>query len=122
VVLVIDDNEELCEVVSDFLALKGHTVSCAANGDDGLQSLTHSELRPQVILLDLEMPVLDGWGFLLELRKQPGLADIPVVIMSGSGVSGVAEKAKRFGAAAVLRKPVAPQMLLQIVDRYSAHA
>jgi CheY-like chemotaxis protein len=119
-VLVIEDNPELCEVVSDFLSLKGHSVRCAANGDDGLRSLTSSEVRPEVILLDLEMPVLDGWQFLSEMRKQPDLSDIPVVVMSGFG--GIAEKAKELGAAAVVRKPVEPRALLELVDHFSTRA
>jgi len=119
VVLVIDDNEELCEVVGDFLSLKGYDVRCAVNGDDGLRSLTNSDVRPEVILLDLQMPVMDGWGFLLELHKLPELSGIPVVVMSA--YPDVAEKAKKLGAAAVVRKPVEPQALLRIVDRFSAH-
>ena len=118
-VLVIDDNEELCEVVGDYLSLKGHQVRCAVNGDDGLRSLTSSEPRPEVILLDLQMPVLDGWGFLIELHKNPGLADIPVVVMSA--YPDAAERAIRLGAVAVVRKPVEPQALLRIVDRFSTH-
>ena len=116
-VLVIDDNEELCEVVGDYLSLKGHDVRCAANGDDGLRSLANVEPRPEVILLDLQMPVLDGWGFLLELHKRPGLCDIPVVVMSA--FSDVADRAKKLGAVAVVRKPVEPQALLRLVDHYS---
>lgn len=119
-ILVIDDNEELCEVVGDFLSLKGYDVRCAVNGDDGLRSLTDSDVRPQVILLDLQMPVLDGWGFLSELQKLPELSHIPVVVMSA--YPDVADKAKELGAAAVVRKPVEPQTLLKLVDRFSAHA
>lgn len=117
-ILVIDDNQELCEVVGDFLSLKGYKVRFALNGDDGLRSLANSQVRPEVILLDLEMPVLDGWGFLSELHKRPGLSDIPVVIMSA--YLDVAEKARALGAADVVPKPVEPQVLLRILDHYAA--
>jgi CheY-like chemotaxis protein len=63
------------------------------------------------------MPVLDGWGFLSERRKDARLSSVPVVVMSGS--SGIERKAKEAGAAAVMRKPLAPQALLEIVGQFA---
>jgi CheY-like chemotaxis protein len=60
------------------------------------------------------MPILDGWGFLVERAKDPLLADIPVVIVSG--YSDVAQRAKEAGAVAVVRKPLEPQTLLRVID------
>ena len=115
-ILLVDDNRESCEALAEFLYHKGHTVRCAGNGSEALKLLADSHSRPTVILLDLEMPILDGWGFLSERRKDPLLADIPVVIVSG--YHDVARKAKDAGAVAVVRKPVEPQTLLRVVDHF----
>lgn len=82
-ILVVDDNRELCEALSDFLSLRSHSVQWATNGDEALRSLASSKTRPALILANVAMPVLDGWGLLTELRKDPQLADVPAVIMSG---------------------------------------
>ena len=65
-VLLVDDNRELCEALTEFLSLQGHAVRCAANGSEALRLLADSHARPALIFLDLVMPVLDGWGFLAE--------------------------------------------------------
>jgi CheY-like chemotaxis protein len=117
VILLVDDNRELCETLAEFLSLQGHAVQCAANGREALRLLADAQTPPTVILLDLMMPILDGWGFLAERAKEPHLAEVPVVIMSGC--RDVAEKAKEFGAVAVLHKPVEPQTLLRVIDHFS---
>jgi CheY-like chemotaxis protein len=62
------------------------------------------------------MPVLDGWGLLTELHKDPQVADVPVVIMSAH--RDITERARESGAAAVVHKPVKPQDLLRIIDHF----
>jgi two-component system chemotaxis response regulator CheY len=120
VVLVIDDNRELCEALAEFLILQGHAVQCAGNGSEALRLLADSHSRPAVILLDLEMPILDGWGFLAERGKYPLLADIPVVIMSA--FQDIAQRAKDAGAVAVVRKPIDPQTLLRVIEHFGESA
>jgi len=116
-VLLVDDNRELCEALAEFLSLQGHAVQCVANGSEALRVLVGSQTLPALILLDLVMPILDGWGFLAERGKDPLLAGIPVVIMSGS--PDMAQKAKEAGAVAFVPKPVEPQTLLRVVDRFA---
>jgi CheY-like chemotaxis protein len=117
VVLLVENNRELCDTLAEFLSLKGHAVQCAADGSEALRLLTDSEIRPAVILLDLVMPELDGWRFLAERAKDPLLADVPVVIMSEC--SDVTQKAKKAGAVAVVRKPVEPDTLLRVVEYFA---
>jgi CheY-like chemotaxis protein len=117
VILLIDDNRESCDALAEFLSRQGHAVQCAANGSEGLRLLADSKTRPALILLDLEMPVLDGWGFLAERSKDPILTDVPAVIMSGYG--DVAQKAKEAGAVAVVRKPIHPQALLRLIEHFA---
>jgi two-component system chemotaxis response regulator CheY len=116
VLLIVDDNRELRETLAEFLSLKGHAVECAANGREAVQLIADPETRPELILLDLLMPVLDGWGFLAERAREPLLADVPVVILSAC--EEVTEKAKEAGAVAVVRKPVEPQTLLRVIEHF----
>jgi CheY-like chemotaxis protein len=82
--LLVDDDRELRETLMEFLALQGFMVRGASNGSEALQFCRGWNTLPELILLDLVMPVLDGWGFLSERRKDPRLAAIPVVVISGS--------------------------------------
>jgi CheY-like chemotaxis protein len=116
VVLLVDDDRECRDLLAEFLSLKGHSVQCAANGSDALQWPAQSQTRPGLILLDLMMPVLDGWGFLARRAGEPALAGVPVVILSGIDVR---RKAKEAGAVAVLRKPVEPQNLPRIIEHFA---
>lgn len=116
-VLIVEDNRESREAVAEFLSLMGHAVWCAADGSEAIRLVADSHIRPDLILLDLEMPVLDGWGFLAERTAEPALAGVPVVIMSG--FSDVAQKAKQAGAVAVLRKPVEPKTLLRVIEHFA---
>jgi len=114
--LLIDDDRELREALAEFLALHGYLVHSVADGCAALQWSKGGNTLPKLILLDLFMPVLDGWGFLFERRKDPRLARIPVVIMSGS--RGIDRKAKEAGATAVMFKPVVPQELLRVIESF----
>jgi CheY-like chemotaxis protein len=115
-VLLVDDDLDSCEALAEFLSRRGHCVRCATNGSDALRLLAESRDPPALICLDLMMPVLDGWGFLAERAKNPVLAEVPVVIVSGC--PNVTAKAKEAGAVAFMRKPVEPQTLLRVVEHF----
>ncbi len=115
-IFVIDDNSAFCEALTDFLSRSGYAVQSAANGEDALRLLASSEARPELVLLDAVMPVLDGWGLLAELRKDPQRADVPVVMLSGC--HDIAARARESGAVAVMRKPVEPQTLLRVIEHF----
>lgn len=114
--LVVDDNRELRDALAEFLSIQGHAVRCAANGNEALKLVADSRTRPNVILLDLVMPELDGWGFLALRRTESLLADVPVVIMSGC--REVTPRAKEAGAVAVIRKPVEPRTILRVIEHF----
>lgn len=109
-VLVIDDDDDIRETVADLIGWRGFEVTQAANGQEALALLQSSQV-PCVILLDLVMPVMDGWQFLERLRGAPGLRDVPVVI-----VSGHARSHAPAGVTKVLHKP------FDIEDLYAAVA
>lgn len=79
-ILLVEDNRAIREAVAALLEHQGHCVSHAGNGQEALEALTTS--RPNLVLLDLMMPVMDGWTFLDIKERDLALADIPVVIYS----------------------------------------
>ncbi len=101
--LIIDDDFITQESMSTLLASDGYRVATACNGQDALERL-HGYEKPDLILLDLKMPVMDGCHFCAARQKDVRLASIPVVIVSG--MSDVAEQAAALGAARYLQKPV----------------
>ena len=100
-VLVIDDDVALREILRDCLEAEGYAVDVAVDGRDGLDRLQHR--RPRVILLDLMMPVMDGWTFRAEQLARDELARIPVIVLSAA--HGARRQAELLGAAAIIEKP-----------------
>jgi CheY-like chemotaxis protein len=109
-VLLVEDNVDVREMMATALELDGHCVRTAANGWEALR-LLESGVHPCVILLDLMMPVMDGWAFGAELENKPALAAIPVIVVSAVG----GDLLNRVRAAAYVSKPVDIDRLLEIV-------
>lgn len=101
-VLVVEDDEGIRDALCDLLESEGFDVFSAIHGRDALEKLRGKGVRPDVILLDLMMPVMDGWAFRSEQQKDPGLADIPVVVITASRQADLASLNPR----AFLKKPI----------------
>ena len=108
-VLVVEDNTDQRELLSELLALNGYRVSSAENGKVALEQLDTTPIPPALILLDLSMPIMDGRAFLKRFRRRN--PKIPVLVMTGEDYPAVA------GAAAVLNKPVAASALLSFIKQ-----
>jgi CheY-like chemotaxis protein len=110
-VLIVDDDVATLDGLGGLLEVEGYRVERAADGAEALEKLKAAE-PPRLILLDLKMPVMDGWQFLSERAKDPALARIPVVLLSGlpfiPNATGVAD---------FLAKPINPARLLDAVAR-----
>ncbi len=115
-ILVVEDERAQREALAEVLSRLGYEVQCAANGSEALDLMRHSESLPGLILLDLMMPVMDGWEFRAQQRKDRTLADVPVVVLSA--LDDAAKKKVQDGAAAFLSKPLRWQALLPVVERY----
>jgi DNA-binding response OmpR family regulator len=110
-VLVIEDDMDARHIYSEYLRAKRFTVFTAVDGRAGLNKIT--ELRPDVIVLDLAMPRVDGWTVLQHVRESSLTADIPVVVVSA--VTDARDAAFAAGCDAYLAKPCPPETLyLQI--------
>ena len=102
VVLVIDDDADNCEVLSRFLTRAKHHVVCARNGREALIAVTESS--PQVLLLDLSMPEMDGISFLEVLRSYLRWTSLPVILITGIDDPDLLARAAEFGVKRVFRK------------------
>src|SRR6185295_6534557 len=108
-VLVVDDDPSIRDFVEAALEDEGYGVLSAGDGEAALALVEH---RPCAVLLDMRMPVLDGWGFAEAYRDQPG-ARAPIIVMTAA--ENAADWAEEIGAAAVLAKPFRLDDLLAVV-------
>lgn len=110
-VLVVEDDQHIRQVIAEYLGLCGFEVRTADNGGEGL--VAARAWRPDVVVLDLAMPVLDGYGFRREQVGDAAIAAIPVVVVTASYAAAV--DLAQLGAVRVLRKPLDFDMLLTAV-------
>ena len=111
-ILVIDDNQEVLSAMSFFLEMKGFSVRTAHDGLEGLDGMK-AEDHISLVLLDLCMPVMDGWEFLRHRADDPRIAKIPVIVISAVLPGSI------DGVQAVMRKPVHPEELVDAVRRHA---
>jgi two-component system, chemotaxis family, chemotaxis protein CheY len=113
VVLVVDDDPDILEALSEILEAEGFEIRRARNGKEALERLEPEP--PQLILLDLMMPVMDGWEFAQRMRQKPQVAKIPIIVLSAD--RNVGSKATDIGAVGHLAKPFELNDLLDMVRR-----
>jgi CheY-like chemotaxis protein len=111
-VLVVDDEQSLLEATRFVLENEGFGVATAKNGKEALELLRTGKL-PGLVLLDLMMPVMNGWEFLDVIAELPPFDKIPIVVLTAGGSTEVP------GAVEVLRKPFDLGMLIDIVEKHS---
>jgi two-component system response regulator MprA len=112
-ILLAEDNSDTRDAIAQVLSVEGYTVVTAVHGRQALDHL-HGGLRPELILLDLMMPVMDGWEFRRVQLSEPTLAGIPVVLISAH--DEVARAGSTLRAAGVVRKPVDIEEMLRTID------
>lgn len=115
-ILVVEDDGEIRSVLAELLAQEGYQVASAPNGKEALDLI--GRVVPKAILLDLMMPVMDGWTFMSKCRNNPVCREIPIVVLSAAhGLQAQAERLKEEGIRAVLPKPFDVDALLGTVHR-----
>jgi len=116
-VMVVDDDTHIREALREVLEDEGYAVVGFANGREALEHLkAPRDGAPGLILLDLMMPVMNGWQFRQAQLEDPSLADIPVAVISADG--GLIRQAASMNATARLRKPIELDELLETVGQY----
>jgi len=112
-VLVVDDDAEIRQALAELLEDEDYGVRLAANGKEALE-LVSSGLRPDVILLDVMMPVMDGWHFLSARLKYPELVEVPIIIISAG--QEAEREAHKVGVFEVAKKPLHVDDLIQRIE------
>jgi CheY-like chemotaxis protein len=113
-ILIVEDDHDVAQSVAEVLEASGYGTGIAANGREALDYL-QTNTHPDLILLDMMMPVMDGWQFREEQRKLPAFDSIPVVIVTADG--NARGKAEAIQAAGLVSKPVTIDGLLNEVER-----
>jgi excisionase family DNA binding protein len=111
VILIVDDDERVREYVRVNLEMEGYTVREAGSAEQGLEVL--EEVSPDLVLLDVMMPEVDGWEMLRRVRERHGTDAMPVVMFSGKVDAGTVGEAATRGAQGFLGKPFDPQQLIE---------
>ena len=112
-VLLVDDLDDNRDMYAEMLRRAGYRVVEAENGVEALRQARAE--RPAIVVMDLSMPVMDGWEAMRKLRADPRTNGIPTIALTGVGLTGHAE-AMSSGCVAFLVKPCAPQDLVGVVD------
>jgi excisionase family DNA binding protein len=111
VILIVDDDDRLREYVKANLELEGYSVREAGSAEEGLEALEKEP--PDLILLDVMMPKVDGWEMLQKVQERHGVGTIPVVMFSGKVDEGSDAEAKAKGARGFIGKPFDPKQLIE---------
>ncbi len=117
-VLIVDDNRSVSEPLADVLVEEGYMAICLDNGREALHYLRTAPSLPSLILLDLMMPVMDGWTFRSTQLSDPRLNPIPIAVMTAGVEFMYVDQVAHMDAVAFLAKPLDVNRVLAIVDRY----
>ncbi len=113
-VLIVEDEKDVRETIKDILELEGFTVLTAAHGEEALDRLQNDQ-KICLMLLDLMMPVMNGWQVLEEMNNRPPLAHIPVVVVSAiTDLTGIQAQYR----CEVMKKPVNISDLIRLVEKH----
>ena len=112
-ILVVEDQEDLRGILRDLLTGTGYTVIEAADGEAGVAK-AESE-RPDLVLMDIQMPVVDGYEATRRIKADPALKPIPIVAVSSYAMKGDEEKARASGCDHYVTKPYSPMQLMKII-------
>ena len=114
-VLVVEDYQDAREMYSAYLQFSGYRVEEATNGLEAIEKAI--ELTPDIILMDLALPKVDGWEATKRLKSDPRTRHIPIVALTGHALAGFAEGAREAGCDAFVTKPCLPDALVAEIRR-----
>jgi CheY-like chemotaxis protein len=114
-ILIAEDNAVNRELLRELLEMRGYVVIEACDGQEALRKI--AETQPDILLLDLGMPVLDGFGTVCKIRENPNLSALPVLAVTAYAMRGDREKILNSGFNGYLSKPINPSALDQELER-----
>lgn len=118
-ILVVDDDEDVLELLSLYFKSENYNVTTALNGQEALTKLLSSEHQPNIILLDIMMPVMDGFEFLKIKAEHQEINDLPVVVLSGGRFNKDQQELIKTHSKEFVEKPFELEKLKKTVEEYS---
>lgn len=115
-ILVVEDQEDNRQILRDLLANAGFDMIEAENGEDGVAAAEAN--KPDLILMDIQLPLLDGYEATRRIKSNPDLKRIPIIVVTSYALSGDEEKARLAGCDAYVAKPFSPRQLLAKIKEY----
>ncbi len=115
-ILYIEDNEQNLYLVTFILEKGGYEVCAARDGREGIDLA--ATVKPDLILLDIQLPLMDGYTVARQLRPNPELAEIPIVALTSYAMAGDREKALAAGCNGYIEKPINPDIFMQQVEQH----
>lgn len=116
-ILIVDDDKDIRESLEELLVDQGFGVLCAEHGQQALELLADQTVLPTAILLDIAMPVMDGYAFRAAQLANPVIAAVPVIVMTADG--RVEDKRLRVGCKHAIKKPMDVDELLEVLASYA---
>jgi len=110
-VVIVDDDKMMRKLLETLLKKEGYQVFIACNGEEGLDRV--SEIRPDIVILDVRMPKMDGFEALEALKQDESTKDIPVIMLTSLGLDEDVNRGMSLGAARYLTKPMQSDLLLE---------
>jgi two-component system cell cycle response regulator DivK len=115
-ILVVEDQDDLRAILRDFLTGAGYDIVVAADGGEGVAQAR--SLRPDLILMDIQLPVVDGYEATRQIKADPNLKMTPVIAVSSFAMKGDEEKARASGCDSYVTKPYSPVKLLGLIRSF----
>ncbi|HEX6111400.1 MAG TPA: response regulator [Geminicoccaceae bacterium] len=119
-ILVVEDQEDNRRIIRDLLTSAGYQLIEAADGEEGVRSAEAE--RPDLILMDIQLPVLDGHEATRRIKQNPELRHIPIIVVTSYALSGDEAKAIAAGSDAYVAKPFSPRQLLATIRKFLPEA
>ena len=117
-ILIVDDKLEVVELVTATLEGEGYQIISASDGREALEKI--GKEKPDLVLLDVRMPKMDGLEVLSQSKKDPVLKEIPIIMLTAKGQKSDQEKGKELGATGYIIKPFSPSALLERIEEVLA--
>jgi two-component system cell cycle response regulator DivK len=115
-ILVVEDQEDNRQIVRDLLTTTDYEVIEAENGEEALAAI--AKQQPDLILMDIQLPVMDGYEATRRIKADPALRAIPIIAVTSYALSGDEEKARAAGCDDFVPKPFSPRQLLAKIQKY----
>jgi two-component system, cell cycle response regulator DivK len=115
-ILVVEDQEDNRQILRDLLNSAGYEMTEAGDGETGVKAA--KEQRPDLILMDIQLPLMDGYEATRRIKADPELKDIPIVVVTSYALSGDDGKARAAGCDAYVTKPYSPRQLLAKIKEF----